>query len=85
MFVAGGGSWLAGTGSDRARRDTAQLVCGRGCASSTDAKVEEHEHEEAWGRHVRRRRRGGHAPARAPGAAMFVAGVGERSLCGFGN
>ena len=35
MFVAGGGSWLAGTGSDRARRDTAQLVCGRGCTSST--------------------------------------------------
>ena len=47
MFVAGGGSWFAGTGSDRARRDAAQLVCGRGCASSTGEEAEEHEHEEA--------------------------------------
>ena len=68
MFVVGGGIWLAGTGSDRARRDAAQLVCGRGCASSTGEEA-----EEARGRHVRGRRRGG----RAPGATMFVAGVGR--------
>ena len=73
MFVAGGGSWLAVTGSDRTRRDAAQLVCARGYASSTGEEAEEHEHEEARGRHVRGRRRGG----RAPGAAMFVAGVGR--------
>ena len=77
MLVAGGGSWLAGTGNDRSRRDAAQLVCGRGCASSTGEEAEEHEHEEARGRHVRRRRRGGRAPARAPGAAMFVVGIGR--------
>ena len=77
MFVADGESWLAGTGSNRARRDVAQLVCGRGCASSTGEEAEEHEHEEAQGRHVRHRHRGGRGSARAPGVALFVAGIGR--------